>query len=92
MRSWVQSLVIKEEQKLLVSSGPLYFTLLIVCLCVCLQAHVHICMHACGGHRLTLGAFLNYSPLYFSRQGLSLELTHRFARIGWSVTYGEVSV
>lgn len=27
-------------------------------MCMCVQLHVHMCVHVCGGHRSTLGAIL----------------------------------
>ena len=42
--------------------------------------YVSMCMHVCVGavyvdHKSTLGIFLNHSPPYLLRQGLSLTLT-----------------
>lgn len=44
---------------------------------VCTCAHVHTCPHCMGmggGERVMLAAILNCFPLYFLRQGLSLNL------------------
>jgi hypothetical protein len=42
---------------------------------VCAWGSVQRCVHICGGLRSTLGVFFNCSvPLYFSRQGLSINL------------------
>lgn len=48
-----------------------------LCVCICVRVQVHMYVHACGGQRLTLGVFLNHSPLYFLGQSpsLNLELT-----------------
>lgn len=35
-------------------------------------ACVYICVHACGGQRLSLCLFFNHTEPYFLRQGLSL--------------------
>lgn len=53
-----------------------------VCVCSCACVCVYVCGYAytcvCGGQRLTLGVFLDYSPLYFVRQGLAEPRTHQF--------------
>ena len=42
-----------------------------VCVCVC---GICVCVCTYGAQRSTSGNFLNYSPLYFFRQNLSLNL------------------
>lgn len=42
-----------------------------ICACVymCVHVHMHMCVFTHGGPGLTLGVFLNCSPLYPLRQG-----------------------
>lgn len=53
-----------------------------VCVCMHMYSHMHVhtlahgnvCVHGCGDQRLMIGVFLHCCPLYFLRQGLSLNL------------------
>ena len=59
-----------------------------VCMCACVHAcmlmksYTHICIHTCGGQRLTLSGFGGVSNTYFVKQDLFPEA--RACRFGLS--------
>lgn len=48
-------------------------------MCACMPAYKNVNLwHACGDLKLTLGLFIGWSPLYLTRQDLSLSLSRGF--------------
>lgn len=56
--------------------SQIYVVRMCVCMCVCTSTHVcaHACEHWCIDQSRTFGTVLCYSPSYFLRWGLSLNL------------------
>lgn len=51
---------------------PIVCVRMSVCMLVCMHVYIDVC--ACGGQRSMSYAFINHTPSYVSRQGLSVSL------------------